>query len=267
MTGRVLPFIGSREPWDAGTKTTSSYCALAPNPSPWTLDGTNTWILQAPGSSNAIVIDPGPSDESHLRLVLARVAAAQARIAMIVMTHSHVDHSEGSERLAEISGAPIRSNLQTGDVLTAGELVVEVVSTPGHSSDSLCFVLPAEGSLLTGDTVLGRGTTVVAHPDGRLVDYLASLARLRDLVESRGIDRILPGHGPILEAPGDILTAYLEHRWARLAEVREAVDGGALTASEVVEIVYASTPRELWPAAEMSVRAQLEYLKVTGVGS
>ena len=260
MSARVLPFIGSREPWASGAKTTLSFCSLAPNPSPWTLDGTNTWILRAPDSSEAIVIDPGPADETHLLSVLAHVEAAEAGISMIVLTHSHDDHSAGAERLAELSGAPIRSGLASGDVLAAGDVHLEVLRTPGHSSDSLCFVMPEDGSLLTGDTVLGRGTTVVAHPDGRLADYLSSLVQLRDLVETHGINRILPGHGPILTAPGDILSAYLEHRRARLDDVRDAVAGGASSAQEVVEIVYSSTPKELWPAAEMSVRAQMEYL-------
>jgi glyoxylase-like metal-dependent hydrolase (beta-lactamase superfamily II) len=154
--------------------------------------------------------------------------------------------------------------IEAGDVVTAGDLAVHVIATPGHSSDSVCFLLPEEGSLLTGDTVLGRGTTVVAWPDGRLSEYLVSLARLRDLAERQGIERILPGHGPILDAPAEILTAYLDHRIARLDDIRAAVAAGAGSTAEVVALVYVNTPRELWPAAELSVRAQLQHLRDAG---
>ena len=274
MTGRVLPFIGSADKWVSGIKTTAATCELAPNPSPWTLDGTNTWVLQAPGATAAIIVDPGPSDEGHLAAVIAQVADREARITSILLTHGHIDHSEGARRLGELTGAPVRAvdpmhrygteGLATDDVVAAGDLVVRVVATPGHSSDSVCFLLPDEGSLLTGDTVLGRGTTVVAWPDGRLSEYLVSLARLRDLTEREGIKAILPGHGPLLEAPGGILTAYLDHRIARLDDIRDAGTAGAGSTADVVAVVYANTPRDLWPAAELSVRAQLQYLRDAG---
>lgn len=280
MSGRVLPFIGSTDAWESGAKTVATTCALAPNPSPWTLDGTNTWILHAPGATEAIIIDPGPGDEGHLISVIAQVTAMDARITTILLTHGHADHSKGARRLGELTGAPVRAvdplhrcagagqaagaGLAAGEVITAGALEVHVISTPGHSSDSVCFLLPSEGSLLTGDTVLGRGTSVVAWPDGRLSEYLVSLARLRDLIGRQGIERILPGHGPILGAPGDILTAYVDHRLARLDEVRAAVAAGAGSTADVVEVVYAQTPRELWAAAELSVRAQLQQLRDAG---
>ena len=274
MTGRILPFIGSTDEWASGVKTISATCELAPNASPWTLDGTNTWLLHAPGATEAIIIDPGPADEYHLLEVVAKLAARDAHITSILLTHGHIDHSAGARRLGELTGAPVRAvdplhrhggeGLEAGDVVTAGDLAVQVIATPGHSSDSVCFLLPDEGSLLTGDTVLGRGTTVVAWPDGRLSEYLVSLAHLRDLAESQGIERILPGHGPILDAPTKILTAYLEHRIARLDDVRDAVAAGASSPAEVVAIVYVNTPRELWPAAELSVRAQLQHLRDAG---
>ncbi len=274
MTGRILPFIGSNAEWSSGVKTISATCELAPNASPWTLDGTNTWLLQAPGATEAIIVDPGPADEDHLVEVVAKVAARDARITSILLTHGHIDHSAGARRLAELTGAPVRAvdpmhrhggeGIEAGDVVTAGDLAVHVIATPGHSSDSVCFLLPEEGSLLTGDTVLGRGTTVVAWPDGRLSEYLVSLARLRDLAERQGIERILPGHGPILDAPAEILTAYLDHRIARLDDIRAAVAAGAGSTAEVVALVYVNTPRELWPAAELSVRAQLQHLRDAG---
>ncbi|MGZ4625302.1 MAG: MBL fold metallo-hydrolase, partial [Kineosporiaceae bacterium] len=150
--------------------------------------------------------------------------------------------------------------LQGGDVVEVDGLVVEVVATPGHSGDSLSFILPDAGALLTGDTVLGRGTTVVAHPDGRLADYLDSLARLEDLAASRGLADLLPGHGPALPRPLDVVRSYRRHRAERLDQVRAAVAAGARTPREVVERVYADVPHDVWPAAELSVRAQLDYL-------
>jgi glyoxylase-like metal-dependent hydrolase (beta-lactamase superfamily II) len=116
--------------------------------------------------------------------------------------------------------------------------------------------------LLTGDTVLGRGTTVVAHPDGRLADYLDSLRRLEELIGVRGLTDLLPGHGPAQADPLSVVRGYLRHRAERLEQVRTAVAAGARTAREVVEVVYADVPREVWPAAELSVRAQLEHLGV-----
>jgi glyoxylase-like metal-dependent hydrolase (beta-lactamase superfamily II) len=144
--------------------------------------------------------------------------------------------------------------LDDGSVLVAAGLEIRVAHTPGHSSDSLSFVLP--DAVLTGDTILGRGTTVVAHPDGVLRDYLDSLRRLRDL----GGVTVLPGHGPELPDAGAAAQHYLDHRQQRLEQVTAAVEQGARTPREVVEVVYADVDRVLWPAAEMSVRAQLDYL-------
>jgi glyoxylase-like metal-dependent hydrolase (beta-lactamase superfamily II) len=224
-----------------------------------TLEGTNTWLLRAPDSEQAVVVDPGPLLEGHLAAV-----AAQGPVALILLTHGHYDHSEGANRLAELTGAAVRAldprhrlgdeGLTEGDVVAAGGLELRVAHTPGHSSDSLCFVLPE--AVLTGDTILGRGTTVVAHPDGVLADYLVSLRRLRDL----GDVTVLPGHGPELASAATAAQQYLDHREQRLEQVRAAVAAGAVTAREVVETVYADVDRVLWPAAEMSVRAQLDYL-------
>jgi glyoxylase-like metal-dependent hydrolase (beta-lactamase superfamily II) len=134
------------------------------------------------------------------------------------------------------------------------------VLTPGHSSDSVCLLLRADRALLTGDTILGRGTTVVAYPDGRLADYLDSLERLRDLA-AQDIDVLLPGHGPVLDEPLVVVDYYLRHRRERLEQVRAALADGATDAKDVVRRVYADVDPVLWSAAERSVRAQLEYLR------
>jgi glyoxylase-like metal-dependent hydrolase (beta-lactamase superfamily II) len=142
-------------------------------------------------------------------------------------------------------------------------LEVRVVATPGHTSDSLSFVVPAEGAVLTGDTVLGRGTTVVAHPDGRLGAYLDSLDRLHALAEAQEARMIWPGHGPVVDDALAVLDFYLAHRRERLEQVREALRALGPDASprQVVEQVYVDVDPVLWGAAELSVRAQLEYLR------
>lgn len=258
----------------AGPATPRTTCVLAPNASPMTLDGTNTWIVAEPGADRAVVIDPGPRDEGHLRAVLAAAEERGVRIAEVLLTHGHIDHSEGAPRLAELAGCGVRAldpghrlggeGLVEGDVVTTGGLELRVMATPGHSWDSLSFVLPADDLVLTGDTILGRGTTVVAHPDGKLGAYLDSLARLRALVASGEVGRVLPAHGPVLDDAHGVVEFYLEHRAQRLAQVEEAVALGDTTARQVVERVYADVDRSLWWAAEVSVRAQLDYLKERG---
>ncbi|MDQ2838364.1 MAG: MBL fold metallo-hydrolase [Actinomycetota bacterium] len=248
---------------------------LANNPNAMTLDGTNTWLLRDdPARRQAIVIDPGPLDEHHL----AVVAEAAGSVPLILLTHGHPDHSDGARRLHELTGAPVLAldpahryggeGIGEGAVLEAAGVAVEVWATPGHTSDSLSFVLPsgsdgssgpdAVGAVLTGDTILGRGTTVVAHPDGVLADYLTSLRRLAELKSLT----VLPGHGPELPDAGAAARAYLAHRKLRLGQVSRILAAlPEATPEMIVEQVYADVDRALWPAAELSVRAQLAYLR------
>ncbi|HET6908269.1 MAG TPA: MBL fold metallo-hydrolase [Mycobacteriales bacterium] len=239
---------------------------LAPNPSPMTLDGTNTWVLREPGEQRCVVVDPGPLDEAHLSRV-----ADHGPVALIVLTHGHLDHSEGAARLREMTGAPVLARdpawcmgvepIEAGRARPVEGVEWVSVLTPGHSSDSVCLLLSEDRALLTGDTVLGRGTTVVAHPDGKLGDYLESLQRLRDLADA-SVDVLLPGHGPVLSSPIGVLDYYLKHRQERLEQVRAAVAAGDEDAKAVVRRVYSDVDQALWPAAELSVRAQLDYLAV-----
>jgi glyoxylase-like metal-dependent hydrolase (beta-lactamase superfamily II) len=255
-----------------GYATTRATCLLAPNPSPMTLEGTNSWIIAEPGSPRVVVIDPGPDDEGHLRRVLAAAQAGERRIASILLTHGHSDHSAGAARLAELSGAPVQAadpagrlgseGFAGGDVITEAGCELRVVATPGHTADSVSLLLPADGALFTGDTVLGRGTTVIAQ-DGNLGDYLRTLGQLRDLADGAGLRLLLPGHGPMLDDPVATLDYYQSHRAERLDQVRSALAAGARTPAEIVAMIYTDVDRSLWPAAEMSVRAQLDYLKNT----
>ncbi len=252
-----------------GYRTPRATCLLAPNPSPMTLDGTNTWVIAEPGSSSAVVIDPGPEDEQHLRRVLAEATAGDRRIARILLTHGHLDHSAGAARLGDLSGAPIQAadpagrlgaeGFADGDVIAAAGCELRVVATPGHSADSVSLLLPADGALFTGDTVLGRGTTVIAQ-DGNLGDYLRTLGLLRELAETMDLRLLLPGHGPMLADPTGTLDYYLAHRAERLEQVRSALAAGARTPAEIVAMIYTDVDTAVWPAAEWSVRAQLDYL-------
>ncbi|MFM2438222.1 MAG: hypothetical protein RLZ55_1041 [Actinomycetota bacterium] len=248
----------------------------ADNPGVMTLDGTNTWVLTGDGAG-AVVIDPGPALAVHLDRVHGLLAERGLGVELVLLTHGHDDHSEGAEQFARRADAPLRawlSEWSTGlplagqEEMQAAGLDLEVVHTPGHTSDSVSLAVGEW--LFTGDTVLGRGTTVVAHPDGRLSEYLASLALLRGRVAA-GATILLPGHGPVVAEPAAWIDYYLGHRHDRLRAVAGVVGGRASIAArdddaldelvaDVVEVVYADVPRQLWPAAALSVRAQLLYL-------
>ena len=240
---------------------------LAPNPGPMSLEGTNSYVLRAPGSPAAVVVDPGPLDETHLQAL-----AAAGPVDLILVTHRHADHTAGSARLHELTGAPVRAAdkahchggdpLRDGQVIHAAGLEARVVATPGHTSDSVCFHLPADGphgSVLSGDTILGRGTTMLDYPDGTLGDYLASL----DKLEALGSAAVLPAHGPPLPSLADVARAYRSHRLERLAQVRAALArlGAEASAGDVADVVYADVDPSVRRAAETSVSAQLHYLR------
>lgn len=261
--------IGSLDPWAAGAVLPTAECVLAPNASPMTLDGTNTWVLGPPGSP-AVVVDPGPADDRHLQAVVEVLERREQRPGQILLTHGHSDHSEGARLFADRLKVAVRAldprhrlgseGLAGGQVVTMGELELRVVATPGHSSDSLSFQLVAERAVLTGDTLLGRGTTVVAWPDGSLAQYLESLDTLRRLAEEEDLELVLPGHGPALPDPGGLVGEYLQHREERLDQVRAAIEAGAASVADVVAMVYEPLPPGVYPAAFASAAAQWEYL-------
>ena len=186
-------------------------CILAPNPGPMTLEGTNTWILGDPDQAPAVVVDPGPDAPAHLDAILQ---ACHGRIATILLTHRHADHAEGAASLAERARCGVRAadpalvrgteGLREGDVLRLGGARIQVAATPGHTSDSHSMLLIADDGvnrLLTGDMVLGRGTTVITYPDGDLAAYFASLARMERLIDDHAVSEVLPGHGPVVADP------------------------------------------------------------------
>ncbi len=233
---------------------------LAPNPSEYTLEGTNTWIV---GREPAIVIDPGPADPAHLGEVL-RTAG---RVAHVLVTHDHEDHAEGAAKFAEMAAAPLHAfrldgaeRLHDGEEFRAAGIELVAVHTPGHSSDHFVFFTPEEGALFTGDSVLGRGTSFIDPPDGDLAKYMASLQKMLDLQPRT----IYPGHGPlVLDAPAR-LREYLEHRADRERQVVEALTGGKRSVEELVAAIYAEYPPEVRPLAARSVTAHLLKLEAEG---
>jgi glyoxylase-like metal-dependent hydrolase (beta-lactamase superfamily II) len=245
------------------TVTDTASVLLADNPGLLTLEGTNTWVLSGPGSNELVVIDPGPDDDEHI----ARLVAL-GRIALVLISHRHPDHTDAIDKLVDATGATVRSagsgflrgmggHLVDGEVIDAAGLTITVMATPGHTADSLSFVL--DDAVLTADTVLGRGTTVMDKEDGSLTDYLESLHRLRGL----GRRVVLPGHGPDLPDLAAVASGYLAHRHERLEQVRSALRelGEDAGARQIVEHVYVDVDEKLWDAAEWSVQVQLNYLR------
>ncbi len=243
--------------------TETASVLLCDNPGLMTLDGTNTWVLRGPGSDEVVIVDPGPENDEHVVRV-----AEQGKVALVLISHRHEDHTGGIDKIVELTGAVVRSvgsrflrglagPLSEGEVIDAAGLRITVMATPGHTADSLSFVL--DDAVLTADTVLGRGTTVIDSADGSLGDYLESLRRLRGL----GGRAVLPGHGPELPDLATVAEMYLAHREERLNQVRDALHalGGDATTRQIVEHVYTDVDEKLWDAAESSVQAQLDYLR------
>ncbi len=240
---------------------------LAPNPSGMTLDGTNTYLVGAPGSGQAVVVDPGPADEAHLAAVEAALSARDAEVVALLVTHHHGDHAEAAAPWSRRFGAPVAAAdpsvagpggrvLEPGERLALAGTALGVVPTPGHTADHVAFRLES-GAVLVGDHVLGRGTSVVTHPEGDVLAYLESLRRVHDL----GPSALYCGHGPELtEDPLAVLDFYLAHRAHREAQLLDLLSGGPRTVDELVAAVYADVPRQVWPAAAQSTRATLDKL-------
>lgn len=254
----------------AETLDTHTTRVLAPNPGPMTLSGTNTYLVGAPGSGEVVCVDPGPDVPAHRDAVEEAAAARDAEITAVVLTHHHRDHAEAATWAAEwavpllagepgMIGAPA-DRLVDGQAVDRAGAALEAVATPGHASDHLSLQVRETGALLTGDHVLGSGTTAVLWPDGDMGDYMASLERVA------GIDApvLYPGHGPVVDRPREVISYYIAHRREREQQILAAVDAGARTPPEIVERVYADTDPSLHPVAERGVRAHLAQLEQEG---
>lgn len=233
-----------------------------------TLDGTNTWLL-AHGDGSFVVVDPGPlmHEERIMQMTVGQISA-------ILLTHRHDDHSACAAALAARSQAPVFASdeefatsdytvLRNETHLVFDELSIEVIACPGHTSDSMALLASSgnEIALLTGDTILGEGSSIITYPDGDVGAYLNSLDRLESaVVAATGPVSILPGHGRAHDEALPLIRKYRTHRLERLAQIREAIAEGHVDATGVVDYVYKDVPDTLRPAALMAVEAQLAYL-------
>src|SRR5580704_14979734 len=277
-------FVSAREPPSRALTQLSPMVRrlVAPNPSPFTFNGTCTYIV---GQGRVAIVDPGPNDDSHLAALLAAVDGEQ--IDTILITHTHRDHSFGARKLRAATGARVvgaapftpRGDGSTGldsahdrdyspdAILADGErwqgagYAMEAIATPGHCSNHLCFALLGENALFSGDHVMGWSTSIVAPPDGSMRAYMDSLEKLRVRPESI----YWPGHGGLVDEPQRYLRALIHHRRQREASILAALGDGPQTIPALVAKVYAGIAPALARAAAMSILAHLEYLGERGL--
>jgi glyoxylase-like metal-dependent hydrolase (beta-lactamase superfamily II) len=256
---------------------------VAKNPGPFTFRGTNSYLV---GTLSLAVIDPGPDDPDH---VSALVAAAGGRpISHILITHAHRDHIDGAERLKAATGAATYAygrhgasapdigpagkrfvndeysadhQVAAGDIIKGEDFELEALHTPGHAPDHLCFALVGRNVLFSGDHVMAWNTTVIAPPEGRMADYLASL----ELLMTRKDTLYCPGHGGRLDEPQRMVKAFLIHRRTREQAILETIKKGARSVAEIVPQVYPQLDENLRTAAALSVLAHVQHLIERGL--
>lgn len=234
----------------------------APNPGPFTLNGTRTYLL-----GDSAIIDPGPAIDSHIEAI----RAAMPRLRTILITHRHEDHAPAAVPLKRATGARILAphgvlddtlvdqRISDGESIAIDDEALEVIATPGHTSEHVCFLTSA-GSLFTGDTVLGEGTTTIFPPDGSMGDYIASLRRLL----THRPKRIFPAHGPTRDDAAAVIEQYIAHRFEREQQVLDCLAEGATSAAAMRKRIYPDLDPRLHGAAEIQILAHLGKLVEEG---
>ena len=283
----MIPFVPMPAFEYGRTETVSPLIrrVIADNPGPFTFTGTGTYVIgRGEAGAGVAVIDPGPLDEAHLAALAAAVRGQT--VSHVLVTHTHRDHAPLARPFAEAVGAPVLAArppartihasatpdedddeafspdivLMGGERLSGDGWTLEAMATPGHASNHMAFVLAEENALFSGDHVMGWSTTVVAPPDGDMAAYMASL----DAVIARGFSTIWPTHGAPITEPGPFLEAYRTHRLGREAQVLARLAAGDRRIAEMVPVLYAAVDARLWPAAGLSVWAQLIALERAG---
>lgn len=251
----------------------------APNPGVMTGPGTNSYLI---GEDELLVLDPGPDDPGHIQTL---VEAGGGRISRIAMTHGHLDHAPGAQRLAELTGAEILGRptpsgaefsspritrqVSDGDIIEIDGVVLRALYTPGHSSDHLCYLLVEENLLFTGDHLMQGSTVVIAPPDGDMEQYMRSLRMVFNL--SPPPVALLPGHGMWMDDPQETVSSVISHREMRERIVLEALrhldekglDQG-VGIDDMLASVYSDTSEQLYPIARYSLWAHLRKLAAEG---
>ncbi|WP_370178849.1 MBL fold metallo-hydrolase [Alteriqipengyuania sp.] len=264
-------------PWPTGTPEHAEPLVtrvLAPNPSPYTYTGTQTYLVG--NGADRAVIDPGPDEAQHLDAIMA--AAGEARISTILCTHTHRDHSPGAGPLAERTGAPVmgcaklviadngpRADeafdttyepervLEDGEAVSGDGWTLRAVHTPGHTSNHLCFALEESGALFTGDHVMGWSTSVIVPPDGNMADYLDSLQKLYDREDSV----YYPAHGAPVTKPRQLVRSMIGHRRQRERQILKILRESPKSLPQFIPIMYKGLDPRLEKAAQLSVHAHL----------